>query len=72
MLVIGGREESSESQTDQILSIRANGEVRVAGTLPHPLSDAAAVALGGRVIVAGGRDAEGHVRSEILSIAAHP
>ena len=46
----------------------ATGTVHPAGSLPHPLSDAAAVADGGRILVIGGRDAAGRVSDEIVEL----
>jgi DNA-binding beta-propeller fold protein YncE len=45
------------------------GHVRPAGRLPAPMSDLAATAAGGRILVAGGRDARGRVHGELLSLA---
>jgi hypothetical protein len=41
--------------------------VHVVGHLPEPLSDLVAVALGQRVVLAGGRSSAGHPHSAILS-----
>jgi len=43
--------------------------VSVAGALPRALSDLAAVALGQEALLAGGRDAGGQVRAEILRVS---
>lgn|GEM_PF-7082245 len=68
VFLFGGREASPTSQTRRILAIGADGKIRTVGLLPRASSDLAAVALGGRVIVAGGRDGEGHVQDTILTV----
>jgi N-acetylneuraminic acid mutarotase len=45
-----------------------SGSTRRAVRLPRALSDAAAVAVPGGILVVGGRDAHGRVRNEILMI----
>jgi hypothetical protein len=67
VLVFGGRDASPTSQTRRILAIASDGSVRVVGLLPRPLSDLAAVALGDRVVLAGGRDNAGRVQDAILT-----
>jgi N-acetylneuraminic acid mutarotase len=69
VFVIGGREDTPNSQTREILAISPNGVVSNAGTLPRPLSDVSAVALGGHILLAGGRDAAGHVDGAILTLS---
>ena len=72
MFVFGGRRSSSASQTRQILAISPDGTVRQVGVLPRALSDLAAVALGGHVVLAGGRDGSGHVSDALLTITIAP
>jgi N-acetylneuraminic acid mutarotase len=58
--VIGGRGSAPGSQTSAILAINPDsGRVRRVGTLAQPLSDAAAVIEGARIILAGGQSATG-------------
>ena len=67
--VIGGRTTLAGGQTGAILAVDpATGATRTAGALPHPLSDAAAVTDGKRILVIGGRDASGRVTDEILAL----
>jgi N-acetylneuraminic acid mutarotase len=42
--------------------------VSTSGRLPRPLSDAAAVAEGGRILVFGGRDAAGAASDQIIAL----
>src|SRR5204862_402536 len=64
--VIGGRSASLTSQTGSILGVDPRtGRSYGAGRLPRPLSDAAAVTDGARILLAGGRDTTG-ARAEIL------
>jgi hypothetical protein len=67
--VFGGRDASLTSQTRRILAIAPDGSVHTAGLLPRPLSDLAAVALGRRVVLAGGRDNGGRVQDTILMMS---
>ena len=67
--MFGGREASAGSQTRRILAIAPDGSIRTAGLLPRPLSDLAAVALGGRIVLAGGRDSGGRVQDAILTVS---
>jgi hypothetical protein len=53
--VVGGRGDSSTSQSSGIWAINAStGAVQPAGHLPQPLSDAGVVAVERAIIVAGG------------------
>jgi hypothetical protein len=67
VFVLGGRSDSSTSQTRRILSISTTGKVNPAGLLPIGLSDLAAASLQGHIVIAGGRDESGHVHDEILT-----
>jgi N-acetylneuraminic acid mutarotase len=56
--VIGGRGPAPETPTDRVVAVEIRGgRVRVTrvASLPEPLSDAAATAVGDRILVAGGR-----------------
>jgi hypothetical protein len=70
LLVIGGRAGREGTQHSSILAVSASGTVTVAGRLSEGLSDVAAAALGGRVIVAGGVDRRGRLHSEVLRVTA--
>ncbi len=72
VLVLGGREASPTSQTRRILAIAPDGSTQTVGLLPRPLSDLAAVALGSRVLLAGGRDNGGRVQDAILTVTVTP
>jgi len=53
--LVGGRGNDLGSQTADVLSIDPRtGAVRRAGRLPQPLSDTAALSIGGGILVAGG------------------
>jgi hypothetical protein len=68
MFIFGGRGTSENSQSAQILAVSSNGTVTSAGRLPEGLSDLAAVTLSsGQIVLAGGRDAQGHTHDEILT-----
>jgi hypothetical protein len=68
--VLGGRGSTLGSQTREVLSIDLrSGRVRPAGRLPRALSDAGAAAVKGAIVLAGGRDAAGIVRAEVLRLA---
>ena len=67
--MIGGRAGGAGGQTDAILAVDPrSGRVSAAGRLPRPLSDAAAVAEGGRILVFGGRDAAGAASDQIIAL----
>jgi N-acetylneuraminic acid mutarotase len=69
--LLGGRGANQGSQTRRIVAIDPrSASVREAGVLPRALSDAgaAAVAGGTRIVLAGGRDASGQVRAEVLTL----
>ena len=68
LLIIGGRGEREGTQHASILAVSPSGTVTVAGRLPEGLSDVAAVALGGPVIVAGGVDRRGRLHSGVLRV----
>jgi YVTN family beta-propeller protein len=74
--VIGGRGTLSDTPTDRIMAVDAERHrVVAAGRLPRPLSDLAAVPLGGgRIALAGGRDAGGAVSSlgVLVPASTHP
>jgi N-acetylneuraminic acid mutarotase len=60
LYLVGGREDSTTSQTSGIWSIDpSTGKVAAAGRLPEPLSDAGVVGLGGGIVVAGGHSPGG-------------
>ena len=44
--------------------------IHTVGSLSRPLSDLAAVALGGHIVLAGGRDSSGRVQDAILRVTA--
>jgi len=69
LLVIGGRGEQPGSQRATILAVSPTGSVGVAGALPRALSDVTAVATPAGAVLAGGADASGHPRSEILALS---
>jgi hypothetical protein len=67
--VIGGRGAAQGTQTRRILAIDpGSGRVRKAGRLPRGLSDAGVAAVPGAILLAGGRDAAGRPRSEVLRL----
>jgi hypothetical protein len=68
VLLFGGRGASASSQTRQILAVEPDGSIRRVGELPLALSDIAAVKLGERIVLAGGRDSAGHVQDAILTM----
>ena len=70
--VLGGRGDGLDSQSRGIWAIAGTGAVRRAGRLPLALSDLSAVADGGRLLVAGGRDAHGRVHRELMELAPGP
>ena len=62
--VIGGRGDSAGSATARIVAVDAHAHmrpVRAAGRLSVARSDLAAVAVGGKIVLAGGRSADGTV-----------
>ena len=60
MYLVGGRGELVTSQRSTVYAIDpATGRVHMAGGLPKPLSDAAVVSMGSRLIVAGGAASPG-------------
>jgi YVTN family beta-propeller protein len=62
--LIGGRGSVSGTPKAAIVAIDVvHRSIRVAGRLPEPLSDLAAVGLGDRILVAGGRGRQGTVAS---------
>jgi hypothetical protein len=67
MFVFGGRSAALNGQTRRILAISPSGAVASAGVLPQALSDLAAVAIGGHILLAGGRDRGEHVHDGILT-----
>jgi N-acetylneuraminic acid mutarotase len=46
-----------------------NGRVRSAGRLPGALSDAAAITVGDRILLVGGRTAGGRASDRVLELA---
>jgi N-acetylneuraminic acid mutarotase len=70
LLVIGGREAAHATQHSSILAVSPSGTVTVAGRLPLPLSDTAAVATGATITVAGGLGREGNRQTEVLNLSA--
>jgi YVTN family beta-propeller protein len=71
--LIGGRGATTGSVVDTITSIDPRTQrIRQAGTLALARSDLAAVTLGARILLVGGRDASGAVamRSELVAAAA--
>jgi hypothetical protein len=70
MYVFGGRSAAADGQTRRILKVGPDGSVREVGLLPHALSDMAAVALGGKIVLAGGRDSSGTAQNAILTATA--
>jgi hypothetical protein len=67
--VLGGRGSALGTQTRRVTSIDLRtGRVRTAGRLPRGLSDAGVAAVAGAIVLAGGRDASGQVRSEVLRL----
>ena len=69
LLVIGGRGAAAGTQHSGILAVSPSGTVTVAGTLSEGLSDVAAAAVDGRVILAGGVDRRGQLQSGLLRVS---
>ena len=69
--VLGGRGDSLAGQTARDLGDRRRAAAACGGPgrLPVALSDLSAVAVGGRVVVVGGRDAGGGVHDEVWTLA---
>src|SRR3954470_15046769 len=68
--VLGGRGDALDSQHAGIWAVNPRtGHVSRAGRLPAAMSDLAAVGVGERLLVAGGRDAHGGVHRELLWLA---
>ena len=62
--VVGGRGALLTSQTARIVEVDpTTGRVRVAGSLASPRSDLAAVTVGGRILLFGGREPSGTTAS---------
>jgi YVTN family beta-propeller protein len=67
--VIGGRGSLLDTPTRRIVAVDPlTTQVRRAGRLPSPLSDGAATALRGRILVAGGRSG-GRTQASLLRLA---
>ncbi len=68
LLVIGGRGAETGSQRSSILAVSPSGAVAVAGKLPRKISDLSAAPLGTGALLAGGVDAAGNLRREVLRL----
>ena len=69
MYLVGGRGEIVTDRSADVWAIDpASGTIRRAATLPQPLSDAAVVSLGDRMIVAGG-SAAGDTQATVGELA---
>ena len=67
--LLGGRGASSGTESAEILAINPrNGAVTRTGRLPLALSDAAAAAVAGRILIAGGQSASGETQSAIFAL----
>ena len=66
MLIAGGLSDAAVS-TSTVFRLTASGSVISAGALPEPAHDAAAAALGGRVLLFGGGQSEGSDRIEQIT-----
>jgi hypothetical protein len=58
--IVGGRGDALTAQTSRIWAIDpGTGRLTAAGRLPRPVSDAALVTLGRRIVIAGGQTPSG-------------
>ena len=65
-----GRDSADGTQTRAILAIDSTtGRVTRAGQLPRAASDMGAASLGGKIVLAGGRDSSGRVLAQVLELA---
>jgi N-acetylneuraminic acid mutarotase len=70
LYVFGGRGDVAASARRTIWAIDpATGRTRRAGRLPLALSDVSAATLGRRIMVVGGRGADGRVAGRVLEYA---
>jgi N-acetylneuraminic acid mutarotase len=68
--VLGGRSDRGATARRGIWAVDTRtGRVRAAGRLPVALSDAAAITVGKRILVVGGRTASGSVSDRVWELA---